>query len=183
MTVLSASSWGPQTSLDRVYNALEAAGLKPSRRSRDFKAMCPVHDERTGSLHVTWRQDGGGGRVMLYCHGCQAGAADIAEALGLSLLDLFDNPPPERDRGERWRVGRGPTSRRAGRRRRRLGPLPKRRTATEPDHEHTYAEQAIYPYHDADDLLVQEVVRSVCTHDDCTAKTFTQRYVDTATGE
>src|SRR5659263_427054 len=146
MTAMPASTWGPQSSLDRVYNALEAAGLKPSHRSRDFKAMCPVHDERTGSLHVTWRQDASGGRVMLYCHGCQADARDIADALGLSLVDLFDNPPPERSSRSRWRVGRGPTSRRAGRRRGRLGPLPKRRTAPEPDHEHLYVAQVTYPY-------------------------------------
>ncbi|GIG29241.1 hypothetical protein Cma02nite_18410 [Cellulomonas marina] len=183
MTVLSASTWGPQTSLDRVYNALEAAGLKPSRRSRDFKALCPVHDERTGSLHVTWRPDGDGGRVMLYCHGCQADAATIAEALGLTLIDLFDNPPPERDGEERWRVGRGAISRRAGRRRGRLGPLPRRRAVPEDDHEHAYVEQIVYPYLDADDVLVQEVVRSVCTREGCTSKTFTQRYVDHTTGE
>ena len=53
-------------------------------------AGCPVHDERTPSLHITWRGGPRGGGVLLYCHGCQAQAEQIVEALGLTMSDLFD---------------------------------------------------------------------------------------------
>ncbi|WP_298462679.1 hypothetical protein [uncultured Cellulomonas sp.] len=180
MTALPADHWGHQTSLDRVFDALERGGYAPTRRAREFKALCPVQGERTGSLNVTWKARANGGLTTLYCHSCHAEQSVIAEALGLGMVDLFDSPPPPREGDERWRVGRGPTTRAAGRRRGRLGPLPRRRTLPAVDHEHTYVDQVTYPYSDAHGSLVQVVVRRVCTH--CSAKEFVQRFATPSGG-
>jgi hypothetical protein len=48
-------------------------------------AKCPAHDDRRPSLSVKEADDG---KVLLHCwSGC--GAAEIVNALGLSLADLF----------------------------------------------------------------------------------------------
>ena len=64
-------------------------------------ACCPAHDDRSPSLSVRATDDG---TVLLKCwSGC--GAADIVQAVGLSLKDLFPHNPnfrtPMRP-GERW---------------------------------------------------------------------------------
>lgn len=46
------SSRGPRWSRDRVYGALLDSGLQPTRDADDFMAQCPVHADRTPSLHV-----------------------------------------------------------------------------------------------------------------------------------
>jgi hypothetical protein len=48
-------------------------------------ALCPAHEDRTPSLHVTQSND----RVLLYCHaGCETEA--ILDALCLEFPDLLD---------------------------------------------------------------------------------------------
>lgn len=64
-------------------------------------ALCPAHDDRHPSLSLRETPDG---TVLLKCWtGC--GAADVVQAVGLELRDLFpvqpDNRPPLR-RHERW---------------------------------------------------------------------------------
>ena len=57
------------------------------RRSgaNSFSARCPSHDDRSNSLSVRGVQD----RVLIYCHaGCRT--ADVVDALGLGLRDLFE---------------------------------------------------------------------------------------------
>lgn len=175
---VAATPWGPQSSLDRVFHALDAGGYQPTKQARDFMALCPAHEERTPSLHVTWRNGTPGGQVVLYCHGCQAPAEDIVAALGLTLMDLYDEPPPPRDKDDSrtWRTGRSPSARRAGTVRGRIGPLPAPRTVPAPDHDHSWADVVAYPYVDDDGAILAENVRRRCTHDGCTAKTFVQRY-------
>lgn len=128
-------------------------------------ACCPVHEDSTPSLHVTWRRGHRGGGVLVFCHGCQAQADQIAEALGLTLADLFDEPLPERDRST-TRVGKSVERRRAGRRRGRLGPLPEplvtvQRTTADDGQvpEDLWREVRRYPYTDHEGRLVQEVIR------------------------
>ncbi len=59
---------------------------------RNWSARCPAHDDVTPSLSVSVGDDG---RVLLHCHaGCDAKA--IVEALGLTLPDLFPDPPKNR---------------------------------------------------------------------------------------
>jgi hypothetical protein len=53
----------------------------------NYKAKCPVHSERTGSLHVTEAAD----RILLRCFGCDASAEQICTALGIEVRCLFFN--------------------------------------------------------------------------------------------
>lgn len=172
---------GAHSSFDRVVNAIEARGLTTaSHRQHSLMAGCPVHDERTPSLHITWRGGPRGGGVLLYCHGCQAQAEQIAEAIGLTMSDLFDEPLPERDRSL-YRVGKSPSRRRAGERRGKLGRLPSllpRSPATPaPEVEHHWAEIERYPYVDHENRLVQEVIREECTAEGERHKQFRQLFV------
>jgi hypothetical protein len=51
-----------------------------------WQAKCPAHNDRNPSLSVSRGEDG---RVLLKCWaGC--GAADIVQAVGLTLADLFE---------------------------------------------------------------------------------------------
>ena len=50
-----------------------------------WTALCPAHDDRRPSLSIREADDG---KILLHCWaGC--GAADIVNALGLTLADLF----------------------------------------------------------------------------------------------
>lgn len=172
----TTGGWGPMTSRDRVFNALADAGLNPHGKHHDFMALCPVHSENTGSLHVTWRNDGAtGGRVLLKCFGCDAEPREIAEAIGLGVIDLFDNPPPERPQADRGL--RRPQSRAAASLRGKTGPLPALRTRATPC-EHKLERVETYTYVDAHGAVVQEVHRNRCT--ECGGKTFHQSFVDAA---
>src|SRR5262249_19596940 len=55
---------------------------------RGWTSLCPAHDDHTPSLDVAAGRDG---RVLLCCrsHGCSAAA--IAQALGLTMQDLFED--------------------------------------------------------------------------------------------
>lgn len=171
---------GPRASLDRVLKAFEAQGLTiQNHRLDSFMASCPVHDDNTPSLHVTWRRGERGGGVLLHCHGCQAHAEQIVEALGLTMTDLFDEPLPERDRSLD-RVGKSTARRRAGQRRGKLGPLPRpitRIPAPVENVEHAWHEVDRYRYVNRDGELVQEVVRQECTAHGDRHKQFKQLFV------
>lgn len=176
-----AGGSGPRSSLDRVVTAIEARGLPTaSPRQNSVMAGCPVHDESTPSLHITWRSGPRGGGVLLYCHGCQAQADQIAEAIGLTMSDLFDEPLPERDRSL-YRVGKSPARRRAGQRRGKLGKLPtllpKPPAAATPEVDHQWVEIERYPYLDHEGRLVQEVLREECTAEGNRHKQFRQLFV------
>jgi len=65
-------------------------------------ACCPAHDDRSPSLSVKATDDG---TVLLKCWSGGCGAADIVQAVGLSLKDLFPERPKFRTPmrpGERW---------------------------------------------------------------------------------
>jgi putative DNA primase/helicase len=67
--------------LDNVLGRLK--GVK--REGAGYKALCPCHSEKTGSLDV---RDGDRG-VVLGCFGCNAKVGDICAAIGLQVADLF----------------------------------------------------------------------------------------------
>ena len=171
---------GLRSSLDRVLKAFERQGLTVrTYRPDSFMAGCPVHEDSTPSLHVTWRQGHRGGGVLLYCHGCQATGEQIVEAVGLSLADLFDEPLPERDRAF-GRVGKSTTRRQAGQRRGRLGRLPAlltRQPTQAGGVEHVWDEVERYPYVDKDGRLVQEVIREECDAEGQRHKQFRQLFI------
>lgn len=67
-----------------------------------WQALCPAHDDRRPSLSIREAEDG---RVLLKCWtGC--GAAEIVNALGLGLVDLFPD-----DRRSLSNHGTGPMRR------------------------------------------------------------------------
>lgn len=142
-------------------------------RTDEFFALCPIHDEKTGSLHVTWRaRQAGGGYVLLKCFGCDGVAEDFTEALGLDLSDLFDEPLPERE------PMKSVPRRRAGERRGKLGRTPKLLVSpvVVAPLVHDFRDAAVYTYSRPDGELVEQVVRRECA---CTGerhKTFVQRY-------
>lgn len=141
-------------------------------------AACPVHAEKSGSLHVTWRSGQRGGYTLLHCFGCNARAEDLVEPLGLTMGDLFDEPLPERDRAF-GRVGKSPQQRLSAQRRGRLGRLPALvvRADSAPEPEHQWTEVDRYPYVDEHGRLVQEVIRQECTAEGEKHKNFPQVFV------
>ena len=153
-----------QSSLDRVIEAARAAGLSVRQRGRlEFQVSCPVHEDRTPSLSVAWKQGPRGGTTVLHCHGCQARPDDIAAALGLGMTDLFDSPP-QRQRAPVDLVSRSGRARQSGKRRSRRGPLPKRiaETIVRPvvdEPAPPWVSVETYRYVTADGELVQEVAR------------------------
>jgi len=50
-----------------------------------WMARCPCHDDSTESLHVSIKDD----KILLKCHGCDAGAERIMAAIGMGIKDLF----------------------------------------------------------------------------------------------
>ncbi|MGC8592348.1 hypothetical protein [Acidithiobacillus sp.] len=68
--------------IDRVLSRLDRV---KSTGPGKWQALCPAHDDKRPSLSVKEADDG---KVLLKCWtGC--GAAEIVNALGLSLSDLF----------------------------------------------------------------------------------------------
>lgn len=68
--------------IDKVLSSLDS--VKKTAPDR-WIAKCPAHDDRRPSLSIREADDG---KVLLKCwSGC--GAAEIVNALGLSLADLF----------------------------------------------------------------------------------------------
>jgi hypothetical protein len=161
----------PGRALTIVRDAFDAGGACIRDRNTDaFMASCPLHDDLNPSLSVTWktRPNREGGAVLMHCFSCNAGAADIAAALGLSMADLFDDPA-------------APNAARASRpttpyRRRPAPPQP----ARTPDRKHPWKKVRVYTYTTAAGGPVLQVIRQECS---CDAepephKRFLQRYRD-----
>ena len=56
-----------------------------TQTGKSYKALCPVHGDKTPSLSV---KEGDDGRVLLHCFaGCCVG--EIVAAMGLRMADLF----------------------------------------------------------------------------------------------
>lgn len=147
-------------------------------RNDSFLALCPVHDDTTPSLSVTWKSDRDGGRTLVHCFGCIADAQDVVDALALTLADLYDEPPTRGPLRSSPRVGRSPQQRTAGARRGKLGRLPALLGVTAAtDVVHTWDAVRTYPYHDAGGDLVQEVVREHCSSCEDTHKRFRQVFI------
>lgn len=86
------------TSYERVLEAARRYSRDPRLQElpRDTsgrqhaQCSCPAHDGDGGtSLHITYDQSNG--KTMLHCFGAEhCDAASIAGALGLKIIDLFD---------------------------------------------------------------------------------------------
>lgn len=80
-------------SVDRLRAALEEHGCRTRGGAVQFRAVCPVHESH-GSLTLAVSQGRCG--AMVYCH-AQCATADVLEALGLTMDDLFDEPRRKTD--------------------------------------------------------------------------------------
>ena len=67
--------------LDNILSRLD----KVKKSGKGFIALCPVHTEKTPSMHIEDK----GGKIVMYCFGCGANGDSIAPALGLKMTDLF----------------------------------------------------------------------------------------------
>ncbi|MDP9982941.1 5S rRNA maturation endonuclease (ribonuclease M5) [Pseudarthrobacter oxydans] len=77
-----------RTALEVVTDAILRKGLRLSSNGR--KAQCPSHDDSNPSLAIDPAEKYHG--VVLKCHaGCAT--EDVVSAIGLSMADLFDEPP------------------------------------------------------------------------------------------
>lgn len=157
---------GQHWSFDNLQDVFTGRGPVKTTNRDQFVALCPVHEDSSPSLSVSWKPGPTSGYTLVHCFGCSATAQDVVAALGMTLADLYD-APPERTAEYRTspRVGRSPQQRTAGARRGKLGRLPALlgTGATTPDVEHTWAAVKTYPYTSAGGALVQEVVREECT--------------------
>lgn len=169
-----------QTSLERVRDALANRGSAMKGRHADFMAQCPLHDDNTPSLHVTYT-GGHDGRVLFLCHSCRGDAGDIAAAMGLRMTDLFDQPLPPREQ----RKGRSAYARRSGSRLGRLGRLPALIAAPKaepkPQERLQWKTTAEYSYATPDGEIIQQVIRQEAT--DSTGKRhkrFRQQFITSA---
>ncbi len=74
--------------MDPIENILHRLNGVKETKPDQWVAICPSHSDRNPSLAIKRGDDG---RVLLKCWaGC--GAADIVEASGLELKDLFEQP-------------------------------------------------------------------------------------------
>lgn len=80
-----------ETAYERVIRALRERGSRivEQRGRRASIAQCPAHDDNSPSLGVTDRGD----RALIVCRSNGCKARDIVDALGLTLGDLFNEPP------------------------------------------------------------------------------------------
>lgn len=177
MTLISPPTATQRSSVDRVWNALDAGGFKPeSIRGDKFMALCPIHGDSNRSLSVKW--DSRRGMTMLHCFTCKEGASyrDIAAAIQLTPQDLFDEPLPETERGERKKRTT----------RTKFVPNHKvpRRITEDDDNgleerlkKATWKRVLTYPYADTAGNVVEEVIREQTDLDGTTHKRFRQRFM------
>lgn len=72
-----------KVSLQNILNKLD----KVKRvNSTQYKALCPVHNEKTPSLSI---KEASNGDVVAYCFGCGANGIEVVSALGLEQSELF----------------------------------------------------------------------------------------------
>jgi hypothetical protein len=84
------------TALDRVLDALTTAGMHPKKNGKGYKSFCPVHETGSGHKTPSLSIDQGDKGALIICRsqGCEYAA--VAEAIGLSKAQLFDDFNPNR---------------------------------------------------------------------------------------
>jgi hypothetical protein len=71
----------------RVREALAAAGCQPRGPDARFRARCPAHGSRGGTLAVSQGRAG----ALIFCHAACT-TEDALTAAGLTMADLWDEP-------------------------------------------------------------------------------------------
>ncbi len=78
------------TPISKVLSALASVGKSFKPQGKGFSACCPAHEDHSPSLSIS---EGDDGRVLMNCFaGCDTEA--ICSALGLTLVDLFEQSEP-----------------------------------------------------------------------------------------
>ena len=169
-------------SFDVIVDALAARGPVKKLREHDVMALCPVHDDRTPSLHVTYKPHEE--KTLVHCQACKStiSAADVMDALGLTVDAMFDKPLERTDRSD-WNAHK-PTKTRAKKTPR--AKLPERlvsKVQAEPEvPKNAWEEITRYEYTDDDGTIVQQVIRLEAIVNDERRKRFVQSFVSPATG-
>lgn len=100
--------------LKRVAKAFLKANLEiRAQPAGGFMAQCPAHLDSNPSLSIQWKPENGeyGSGVVFNCFAQQCSTDDIVRELGLTLADLFDYRPGEKEdptakegkaSGDRW---------------------------------------------------------------------------------
>lgn len=170
---LSTPTSSHQSSLDRVWEALESGGYSPDKRADKFMALCPVHGDSHRSLSVSY--DRRNELTMLHCFTCDASIADLAASLNLTVQDTFDKPLPDRPKSE-W-GGKKPRRKVAFQAPKNLpARIAQTPVAADELRSADWVKVTSYPYADAAGTIVQEVVREQVTINEITHKRFTQRF-------
>lgn len=175
-----ATTYSPQSqrSIDRVYDAVIERGLKVKRlHPDDYLVQCPVHDDRSPSLHITYDADKG--MTLLWCQAgsCDAPWDEYLYALGLDRKAAFDRPLERRE----WPVKPFVTK---GQRRPKRAPLPPRvldESAAEGLPESAFQETQRYTYARSNGEVVQEVIRLEASDGARREKRFSQRFINPKT--
>lgn len=79
------------SNIDNILNSLDKVKSLGGGR---YKALCPVHDEKTPSLGITQKDDD---RIIMHCFGCGANGVEIIRSLGMELADLFPESERRKD--------------------------------------------------------------------------------------
>jgi hypothetical protein len=156
----------PTSPIELVLNKLPSA----QRRGDGWVAKCPGHKDRMPSLKVDVAEDG---RVLLHCHaGCEP--SRVVEGMGLRLRDLMPEDAPTFDPVRAGHVGGRPALRvvQGAVASSSAEPSGRRPTGNPQD----WPVTKVYPYVDADGVLLFEVLRKEAP--DGSGKVFTQRQPD-----
>ena len=103
-TPRGGSSTGNEANAARPIDVVRARLQIVHARPPKFRARCPAHVSRGGTLAITEGRDGA---VLLKCHaGCTT--ADVLAALGLTVRDLFAGNGVGRDRHDQRATARRP---------------------------------------------------------------------------
>lgn len=181
MTLASSLSARPR-SFDVIVDALAARGPVKKLREHDVMALCPVHDDRTPSLHVTYKPHEE--KTLVHCQACKntISAADVMDALGLTVDTMFDKPLERTDRTD-WKTQRPAKTRTKKTPRAKLPERLVSKVEAEPEiPKNAWQEVTRYEYTDDSGTVVQQVIRLEAVIDGERRKRFVQSFVSPATG-
>lgn len=141
---------------------------KYASRGRDNRCICPVHDDRTGSLMI--KVDDSSGKILIHCHaGCPVD--DICKAAGITEADLNERElvPGHTVRTAAKQSKPRKTTQNSGK------PVEKSVEKAAEDRPLPWPPAAVYHYTDEDGVLIFDVLRFQYSDGD---KTFRQGIPD-----
>lgn len=80
-----------ESAIEKFLGALRGRGFTPRSASSGWSCQCPAHEDSRPSLSISVGDDG---RVLLKCHSA-CSHEQIADAVGLTVADLFEGQRPQ----------------------------------------------------------------------------------------